>query len=211
MWAAGKNGVGYGVFYCDTGTGKKAVLAHRFALGVTLKKDLPRKLFVLHSCDNPSCVNPNHLRLGTQRDNVRDAIIRKRHINPPPQKGNPNPPKGDAVWNQSLTETKVREIWRLHLSGMNATQISKAVGHPVHVVADACRGRSWQHLAGAPSVKTLRSGGVRRDKLTEEDIANAKAMLLAGMTVKSVATHFGVSTSPISNLKNHGTTWVPKP
>lgn len=211
-WTAGKNGVGYGVFYCDTGSGRRAMLSHRFSLGVSLKKDLPRELFVLHSCDNPACVNPHHLRLGTQKENMRDAVIRNRMSKPPlnAHYRKANYIKGEDVWNQSLTEPEVREIWRLHLAGQNNTQISAAVGHPVHVIADVCRGRSWRHLDGAPSLKALRAGGVRRDKLTPADIEAIKAMLAAGRMVKDIAAEFGISTAPISNLKNHGTTWVPK-
>ena len=210
-WTAGKNGVRYGVFYCDTGGGRRAILAHRFSLGLALKKDLPRELFVLHSCDNPSCVNPKHLRLGTQRDNVRDAIIRKRHVNPPLPKGNPNPPKGEAVWNAKATEAQIREVWRLHFTGMNATQIAKTVGVSKTTVADACRGKIWRSIEGAPSKEELALGGVPHKKLTPEDIEAIKALLATGMTVKSIAAIYGISTAPISNLKNHGKTWVPKP
>lgn len=206
-WKAGMNGVGYGVFYPSPRNG---VLATRYACSIPAREIPPRSIYCLHSCDNPICCNPRHLRWGTPTDNVRDAISRKRHRNPPPSKGNPNPPKGAAVWNQTLTEPEVREIWRLHLSGRNATQISEAVGHPVHVVADACRGRSWRHLPDAPTLAQLKAGGVRRDKLTPQDIEAIKALLAGGATVKSVAARFGVSTAPISNIKNHGTTWVPK-
>ena len=167
--------------------------------------------YVLHSCDNRLCCNPRHLRYGSQLDNVRDAIARKRHVNPPLPKGNPNPPKGEAVWNQTLTEAAAREIWRLHFSGQNATQISEAVGHPVHVVYDVCRGRSWQHLPDAPTPAELKRGGVRRDKLTPADIEAIKVLLAQGEPVKAIAAFFNVSTAPISNLKNHGKTWVPKP
>lgn len=211
-WMAGRHSAGYGAFSVRMpGGGFLMKPAHQFAALLALGPSDGR--YVLHACDNRICCNPSHLRYGTQRDNVHDAISRERHVNPPRNAHyrKHNAPKGDALWNQSLTETEVREIWRLHLSGQNATQISKSVGHPVHVVVDACRGRSWRHLADAPSIETLRSGGVRRDKLTDEDITNAKAMLAAGMMVKSVAAHFGVSTAPISNLKNYGTTWVPKP
>ncbi len=183
--------------------------AHQFAALLEIGPSNGR--YVLHSCDNRICCNPAHLRYGTQRDNVHDAISRQRHVNPPPPKGNPNPPRGDAVWNQTLTEPEVREVWRLHLSGQNTTQISEAVGHPVHVVADACRGRSWRHLPDAPSIEALKAGGVRRDKLTPEDVETIKGLLANGMMVKSIAALYGVSTAPISNIKNHGTTWLPKP
>lgn len=209
-WVAGLHSAGYGAFAVRmAGGGFKTKPAHQVAAHIAFGPAEGR--YVLHSCDNRVCCNPRHLRYGTQHDNVRDAMARNRHVPPPPSKGNPNPPKGEAVWNQSLTETEAREIWRRHFAGENMSQISAAMGHPVHVINDVCRGRSWQHLPDAPTPAQLKKGGVRRDKLTADDIETIKSLLATGMTVKSIAEVYGVSTAPISNLKNHGKTWVPKP
>jgi len=72
-WIGTKIKNGYGVLRVN----KKLIYAHRISLqliGVDIDKS-----FVLHSCDNPSCVNPNHLRPGTPMENVQDTMIRKRH------------------------------------------------------------------------------------------------------------------------------------
>lgn len=63
------------------------------------------KLGALHSCDNPACINPDHLRPGTQKDNVADMRSRNRHhtIPPPVHRG------GDH-WQARLTEDDVRYI-----------------------------------------------------------------------------------------------------
>ena len=76
LWKKGKNKQGYGQrWYAG-----KNVLAHRAAYcganGLTLE-DIKGKV-VRHTCDNPTCVNPKHLLLGTQLDNVRDCIERGR-------------------------------------------------------------------------------------------------------------------------------------
>lgn len=124
----------------------------------------------LHSCDNPTCCNPSHLRWGTQLDNVADAKERKRHVNPPRMHSNPEwnakrlaaMPKGEALHNQSLTEAQAREVMRLHMDHRNVSQISEATGIKKHAIADICRGRSWRHLEGIPSLDELKTGGVRR-------------------------------------------------
>jgi hypothetical protein len=53
--------------------------AHRYAYEY-FKGEIPCKIFVCHSCDNPKCVNPEHLWLGTQQDNIADKMQKGRHI-----------------------------------------------------------------------------------------------------------------------------------
>ena len=72
-WQKGFNSKGYGMFYYKN----KDILAHRFAYEFFIGK-IENMLFVCHKCDNPKCVNPNHLFLGTQKDNVKDMIIKGR-------------------------------------------------------------------------------------------------------------------------------------
>ena len=75
-WKAGANGEGYGVFYPNGAIGGP-VRAHRYSYEITHGAIEPGKL-ILHSCDNPRCVNPHHLRQGTQSDNLMDREKRKR-------------------------------------------------------------------------------------------------------------------------------------
>jgi HNH endonuclease len=81
-WIGAKNESGYGVF----GIGGETAKAPR--ISYLLKKgSIPIGLFILHSCDNPGCVNPDHLRVGTAKENSMDAVMRKRASNPPPMGG----------------------------------------------------------------------------------------------------------------------------
>jgi hypothetical protein len=75
-WIGCCTGAGYGMF-CHKG---KNYLAHR-ASYTLYKGKIPGKMFVCHICDNRKCTNPNHLFLGTQKDNVQDMIKKKRHGN----------------------------------------------------------------------------------------------------------------------------------
>jgi len=72
-WQAAKQGIGYGQF----NDGKKHWLAHRFAAKIA-GMDIKNKV-VRHKCDNPGCVNPDHLETGTQTDNMKDREIKCRN------------------------------------------------------------------------------------------------------------------------------------
>lgn len=75
-WAGARHPQGYGVF----SAGGRSLRAHRFAFQLA-NGPIPEGMFVLHSCDNPPCVNPAHLRLGSHADNMRDMSARRRHTN----------------------------------------------------------------------------------------------------------------------------------
>jgi len=82
LWTAATNEKGYGIFGVRKFTDKAPRISWRLTRG-----PIPEKLFVLHHCDNPLCVNPDHLFLGTNNDNVRDMFNKKRNSPPPPMGG----------------------------------------------------------------------------------------------------------------------------
>jgi len=98
------NGVtrqGYGRFHKDG----KMRTAHRVSYEIHIGSAMD--LLVLHKCDNASCVNPDHLFLGTQRDNVLDMVSKNRHKS---LKGSKNP-------NAKLDEAKARKIRDFYADG----------------------------------------------------------------------------------------------
>ena len=74
-WTAGCCGGGYGVFFID----RVSYRAHRIAWEL-LVGDIPEGKWVLHDCDNPKCVNPDHLYIGSHQDNVDDMVRRGRTV-----------------------------------------------------------------------------------------------------------------------------------
>lgn len=78
-WLASKNNKGYGQF-----RNNKNTMAHRYSWElhngeIPKIDDYPYTMSVCHSCDNPGCVNPNHLFLGTAKDNAIDRDLKGRH------------------------------------------------------------------------------------------------------------------------------------
>lgn len=76
LWNGAVTGVGYGaIFYEGRIQG-----AHRVAWQIANGKSIPESLMILHKCDNPPCVNPNHLTIGSHADNMEDARVKGRFL-----------------------------------------------------------------------------------------------------------------------------------
>ncbi len=117
-WVGSKHAFGYGVF-------KTRILAHRFSYQHFIGK-IGDGLSVLHKCDNPSCVHPDHLFLGTQEDNLKDMTDKKRGRYP----GSP----GERNHKHKLTETDVGEIKsRLQMGDKQKNIAKKYSIHPSQV------------------------------------------------------------------------------
>ena len=112
-WVAGKKGGGYGVFYLNG----KVRGAHRASLFLFKGHDLDTPLDAMHSCDNPACVNPDHLVYGSRTENMRDASTKGRIVRAQDWHGEQNP-------KSKLSSRQVQEIICLAASGSTRTEIS---------------------------------------------------------------------------------------
>lgn len=77
LWTGGKHGRGYGGLHCGGKVFRKYLQAHRVSWELH-HGPIPDGLWVLHKCDNPICVNPDHLFLGTRQDNMGDCAAKGR-------------------------------------------------------------------------------------------------------------------------------------
>lgn len=77
IWNSAFTTRGYGFFW--VGGKKRSEYAHRVAWQLASGTGIPSGMHVLHSCDNPKCVNPEHLSIGSAKDNVADCVLKKRH------------------------------------------------------------------------------------------------------------------------------------
>ena len=135
-WLAADRGNGYGAFkFRDTIWG-----AHRVAWTFT-NGEIPKGLLVCHSCDNRGCCNPNHLFLGTYKDNVADMINKGRGSIPQPNN------KGELHSQNILTNEDVLEIRRRYFSG-NTTyrKLGKEFNVDHSQIGHIIKGRAWTHI-----------------------------------------------------------------
>lgn len=127
-WTSHKNRGGYGVF--NMGYGQ--FIAHRISYFLSTGAD-PGQMHVCHSCDNPICVNPSHLFLGTDKDNVADMYSKGRGID------------GARNFRAKLTPDKVTEIRELYASG-NYIQADLAERYSVDqgLISHIVRNKIWK-------------------------------------------------------------------
>ena len=109
LWTGSTNSNGYGsmLFYGHTCGAHRLMLVWMGQLKHPIHNGDRANNMVLHSCDNPRCVNPEHLTVGTNTQNQREAYARKRRY----------AYKGSTHANSKLTDDQVRDIRRLYDSG----------------------------------------------------------------------------------------------
>lgn len=135
-WMAHCSKSGYGAIYWY----RKTRRAHRVAWLLTFGY-MP-SLHVLHSCDNTKCVNPKHLREGTQKENMEDVLARKRRVWP----------FGDKVPKAKVTNAQVIEIRQRLSHGETPNAIARQFPITANSVRGIKRGDTWKRLEEADTV-----------------------------------------------------------
>lgn len=132
-WVGSRNEHGYGNF-CINGRSHRA---HRISWAMT-KGKVADGLMVCHMCDNPPCVNPAHLFLGTNRDNMADCIGKGRLRRPTAQEGNCR-----------ISDKTAIEIVRKNMSGSTQIELSSIYGVSYYTVHMLCRGKRRGYILEA--------------------------------------------------------------
>jgi hypothetical protein len=137
-WTASTNKQGYGLVGYATG---KSRTVHRWMYEYHYKVS-PGKLLVCHSCDNPMCVNPDHLFLGTAQDNVDDMMNKNRG----------NKPKGERNRHAKLSYDQIIEIRSITPNIFKHREIAKKYGVTRPTISSILRGATWKHIDNPDSL-----------------------------------------------------------
>jgi len=127
-WKAAKS-KGYGRFRLNG----KFTYAHRFSYQFFCG-EVAGGMYVCHKCDNPICVNPKHLFLGTHKENMLDRNQKNRQS------------KGSKNGSSKLKENDILEIRKMLNSGSTGREIAKQFGISYHVISKIKHGRIWSHV-----------------------------------------------------------------
>jgi hypothetical protein len=130
-WKGGKDKDGYGQMQISTGN--KLTKAHRVSWMV-YKGDIPKGIKVCHKCDNPPCCNPDHLFLGTTKDNSADMTLKGRST------------RGSKNATSKLKDDDIPKIRQLISLGVTLTRIAKDFGVSVSTICEISKGKRWRHI-----------------------------------------------------------------
>jgi HNH endonuclease len=131
LWTGARTTDGYGQLWLDD----KVRYVHRVIAVIELGLIEDSGLCVRHQCGNRACFNPAHLLLGTQADNVQDAVLQGRMA-------------------KKLTREDVVEIKRMLSEGAARATLASAYGVSKPTIGQIARGETWTHIPWPASVQT---------------------------------------------------------
>lgn len=148
LWLGGVSGSGYGI----TAIKRKSTSVHRLAYTLA-KGPIPAGKFVCHKCDVRTCINPDHLFLGTAAENTRDMINKGRRISPGTENRmrgvawvsahHASLPRGESHLRAKITEEDVADIRRSIRSGVS---LAKQYGLTPTSITRIRKRLSWKHV-----------------------------------------------------------------
>ena len=139
-WTGTKTNYGYG----QLSVNGKLTRAHRLAYKIVIG-EIPEGLHVLHKCDNPSCVNPDHLFVGTHQDNMRDMNQKGRN-----KIKTGVAARGSSVFGAKLTEGDILQIKDMYVrngyKNSNSRELAEKFGVDKSTIIRIVKGKIWSHV-----------------------------------------------------------------
>lgn len=191
-WQGHRDKDGYGKMRVGR---RQLARSNRIAWMVNFGK-IPKDLFVLHRCDNPPCVRPDHLFLGTARDNVIDKIT----------KGRNRPQMGEARHNAKLTSEMVTQIVKEYCPRvMTQKMLAEKYGVSQGTISHILRGGHWKHIERAKVIVSHKAATASSNraakKISSEIAAEIRAQYAAGgVSQQKLGEVFGVNQRMVSNI-----------
>lgn len=197
IWQASHNGLGYGMIW-DRARGRKVLATH---VSYEMSSGpIPAGSLILHSCDNPACVNPAHLRVGSHKDNMADMDARCRRV--------AVSLKGDGSLGATLHAGDVVNLLKDYVAGTPRKEIALRYGISELSVSDYTSGKSWAHLHGKNGCPTLSQleAAKRVTPVTEEIAREVWRLHFCGKSTSDIASHVGQSVHSVAGIVA-GKTW----
>ena len=183
VWTGVRQAWGYGRFlfeYKQWGT-------HRLSY-TWFHGEIPDGAHVLHNCDNPSCVNPHHLRIGTNLENRLESVAKKRHV------------YGERVTQAKLTREQVAEIRARCESGESQTKLGKEYGVSQTAISKIVRNVRWSCVDTRPVVDRFKGAGRYNAKLTDDIVRDIRSRVASGEKQNDLAAKYGVHKQTLSSV-----------
>lgn len=189
LWTGSKFRTGYGQFWCN-GTNARA---HRVSY-ILANGEIPAGLMILHSCDNPACVNPAHLSAGTAQENMKDASVKGRLPNR----------SGENCPTAKLSKEIVKEIRnRYHSSNLSTAQLAKEYNVTPSNLMYILSNKTWKDESYSKTVKPKqrRGSAAPRAGLTENQVKAIRAEFVSGkITQKQLAQKYNTGHGAIKHI-----------
>lgn len=192
IWGGSKTQAGYGRIGFRKNGKNIFLLAHRIVYEAIFS-DFDSKLEVRHYvCGNPICCNPNHLKIGTHKNNMEDMVRMGRHWT--------IPHKGEENGQAKLKEEQVIVIKNRALNGEKYCDLAEEFGVSPPMISLIMRGIKWKHLGGEIVIKERRGESHSMAKLTEGDVRAIRIRIAKGESQKEIAKSFNVSHSLVNHI-----------
>lgn len=190
VWTASRKKFGYGRFVIRG----RQWIASRVSWEITFGP-IPAGRHVLHRCDNPPCIRPAHLFLGTNADNIADREA----------KGRTKTVRGSESGMAKLTEGQVARIKERYTNGATIPELARDYAVSGGLVGMIIAGRIWQHVGG--SVRKGYASGERTNKnrVSEAQVREIRRRYVPGMRMQALADEYGVSLTTIYHIVKRNT------